>query len=172
MMALVLIALAGLPGVGKSTFARALGRSLRAPVLSVDPIEAALLRSGIDRAQPTGLAAYVVAAALAERQLEIGLTTIVDAANYVEPGRQMWRELAAQRSVPLRWIELLCSDEAAHRARLEARGAYIPGFHVVTWADVLRRRAETEPWTDERLVVDTAAPIEDLVARALAYLSP
>jgi len=168
----VLIALAGLPGVGKSVFARELGRSLRAPVLSVDPIEAALLRSGIDRAQPTGLAAYVVAAALAARQLEIGLLTIVDAANYVEPGRQTWRDLAAKQSVPLRWIELLCSDEVAHRARLEARGAYIPGFDVVTWADVLRRRAETEAWTDERLVLDTVAPVEDLVARALAYLSP
>ena len=168
----MLIALAGLPGVGKSTFARELGRSIHAPVLSVDPIEAALLLSGIDRAQSTGLAAYVAAAALAERQLEIGLTTIVDAANYVEPGRQMWRDLAEKRRVPLRWIEIRCSDEAAHCTRLEARGAYIPGFHVVTWVDVLRRRAETEPWTDERLVLDTAMPVEDLVARALAYLSP
>jgi predicted kinase len=86
----VLIALAGLQGVGKSTFARMLGRSLRAPVVSVDPIEAALFRAGIDRSQPTGLAAYVVAAALAERQLELGLTTIIDASNYMEQGRQMW----------------------------------------------------------------------------------
>src|SRR4051812_6127862 len=146
----MLIALAGLPGVGKSTFARALGRSLRAPVLSVDPIEAALFRSGVDRAQPTGLAAYVVAAALAEQQLELGLPAIVDAANYVEPGRQMWRDLAARRTLPLRWIELVSSNEATHRARLESRGVDIPGFHAVTWADVLRRRAETEPWADER----------------------
>jgi predicted kinase len=166
----MLIALAGLPGVGKSTFARALGRALGAPVLSVDPIEAALFRSGVDRAQPTGLAAYVVADALAERQLEVGLTVIIDAANYVEPGRQMWRNLVARRNVPLRWIELVSSDEAAHRARLEARGVDIPGFYEVTWADVLRRRAETDPWKDDRLVLDTVAPVEKLVERALAYL--
>lgn len=166
----MLIALAGLPGVGKSTFARALGRALHAPVLSVDPIEAALFRAGVDREQPTGLAAYVVADALAERQLEIGLTAVIDAANYVEPARQMWRDLAARQRVPLRWIELVSSNEAAHRAQLEARGVDIPGFHAVTWADILRRRTETEPWEDERLVLDTVVPIEELIERALAYL--
>jgi predicted kinase len=97
-LSLMLIVFGGLPGVGKSTLARGLGRSLHAPVLSVDPIEAALWRAGIAPQQPTGLAAYVVAEALAERQLEIGLTTVIDAANYVEPGRQMWRDLAARQS--------------------------------------------------------------------------
>jgi predicted kinase len=166
----MLIALAGLPGTGKSTLARGLGRSLRAPVLSVDPIEAALLRAGVHETQPTGLAAYVVAEALAERQLELGLPVVLDAANYVEPGRQMWRDLATRRGVALRWIETVCSDEALHRARLDERGAYIPGLGAVTWPDVLRRRAETDPWADARLVVDTAEPTEACLARALAYL--
>jgi predicted kinase len=166
----MLIALAGLQGAGKSTFARALGHSLRAIVLSVDPIEAALLRAGIERAQPTGLAAYLVAAAIAERHLELGLTTLVDASNYVEPARQMWRDLAEQQCVPLRWIEIVCTDETAHRERVEARGVHIAGFYAVTWADVLRRKTETEPWTDDRLVLDTAAPADANLARALAYL--
>ncbi len=50
----MLIAVAGLPGVGKSSVAEALGRELRAPVVSVDPIEAAMRRAGVGRAQPTG----------------------------------------------------------------------------------------------------------------------
>jgi predicted kinase len=167
----MLIALAGLPGVGKTTFARALGRALAAPVLSVDPIEAALVRAGVDATQPTGLAAYVVAEALADAQLELELHVIVDAANYVEPGRAMWRALAARRKVTLHWIELVCSDEAAHRARLEARGAYIEGFRVVSWPDVLRRRAETDLWTEERLVLDTLGAVKDNVARAQAHIT-
>ena len=167
----MLIALAGLPGAGKSTLACALGRSIHAPVLSVDPIEAALLRAGIDRAQPTGLAAYLVAAAIAERHLEFGLTTLIDASNYVEPARQMWRDLAAQWRVPLRWIEIVCNDETMHRKRVEARGVDIAGFHAVTWADVLLRKTETEPWTDDRLALDTAAPADANLARALAYLA-
>ncbi|HEY4121864.1 MAG TPA: AAA family ATPase [Byssovorax sp.] len=163
-----LLALAGLPGAGKTTFARALGRAMHAPVLTVDAIEAALFRAGIDRAEPTGLAAYVVAEALARRQLELGLSVIVDAANYVEPGRAMWRALAAEADVALRWIEVVCSDEREHRRRVEARGVDIPGFHTITWADVLRRRAETDPWSDARRVIDTTEPIEANVARALA----
>jgi predicted kinase len=166
----MLIALAGLQGAGKSTFARALGRSLGAPVLSVDPIEAALFRAGIDRMQPTGLAAYVVAAALAERQIEIGLTTIIDASNYVEPGRQMWRDLAARRGVTLRWIEVVCSDEVVHSARLAARGVDLPDFYAVTWADVERRVAETQAWNDDRLLIDSMAPEETNLSKAMTYI--
>lgn len=55
--AYVLIAMAGLPSSGKSTVASALASALPAPVLSVDPVEAAMWRAGVDRAQPTGLAA-------------------------------------------------------------------------------------------------------------------
>lgn len=169
---LMLIVFGGLPGVGKSTLARALGRFLRAPVLSVDPIEAALWRAGIDADQPTGVAAYIVAEAVAELQLSLGLTTVVDAANYAESGRQIWRALAARRHEQLRWIEVICSVEAVHRARLEARGVNISGFYEVSWPDVLQRRGETEPWTDERLVLDTVASDDDaLLSRVLAYVA-
>jgi predicted kinase len=166
----MLIALAGLQGAGKSTFARMLGRALPAPVLSVDPIEAALFRAEIDRTQPTGLAAYFVAAALAERQLELGLTTIVDASNYIEGDRQMWRDLAARLGVALRWIEIVCSDERVHRSRLEARGVDIAGFYAVTWDDVQRRVAETDAWKDERLLIDTIEPQDANLSRTIAYL--
>lgn len=168
----MLIAFGGLPGAGKSTLARALGRALRASVLSVDPIEAALWRAGIDPQQPTGLAAYVVAETIAERQLELGLTTVIDAANYVEPARQMWRDLAARQRARLGWIEVLCSVEAVHRARIEARGVDIAGFRAISWSDVLRRKTETEPWADERLVLDTAVADDDtLLGRAVAHVA-
>ena len=53
--------MAGLPGAGKSTIAEIVGARLGATVVSVDPIESAILRAGIDADQPTGLAAYLVA---------------------------------------------------------------------------------------------------------------
>jgi AAA domain len=82
----LLVLMSGLPGVGKSAIADALGERLPAVVVSVDEIEAAMLRSGIDRPFETGLAAYNAGAAIAEHQLRLGLSVIADAANYLEVG--------------------------------------------------------------------------------------
>ena len=65
----MLIAMAGLPGAGKSTIAEQLAARLGVPVVSVDPLESAILSAGIDDDQPTGLAAYLVAEQIAEAVL-------------------------------------------------------------------------------------------------------
>src|SRR5438045_2891118 len=105
--ACALVMMSGLPGVGKSAIADALGVRLGAPVLSVDPIETALLRSGIPRSFETGLAAYVVAATIAEHQLRLGLTVIADAANYLEVGRRIWAGAAARAGADLKFIAVI-----------------------------------------------------------------
>ncbi len=166
----VLVVVSGLPGVGKSALADALGRSLGASVLSVDPIEAAIWRAGVAPSFETGVAAYEVAAALAERQLRLGLSAIVDSVSSLEVAREMWRDAAARADAPLRVIEVICSDEATHRARLQNRTRDIDGFPEPTWDDVLRRRAEWEPWVEERLSVDSMCDLDVNVAEALAYL--
>lgn len=166
----MLVVLAGLPGSGKSTVATALGRELRAPVLAVDAAEAAMWRAGIDPSQryEVGLAAYGVVQALAAEMLDTGLTVVVDAANLVEPARAAWRELSASRHVPLRWIEVVCSDAGEQRRRLERRGTRYAGFKEPTWADVLARAVE--PWQDDRLVLDAVRPLDQLIADALTHL--
>jgi predicted kinase len=90
----VLVAMVGLPGAGKSAVADALGARISTTVVSVDPIESAILRAGVDAGQPTGLAAYFVAERMAESVLATGASVIVDAVNAVEPARYQWRELA------------------------------------------------------------------------------
>ena len=167
----MLIVLAGLPGTGKSAVAAGVARSIRAPVVSVDPIEAALLRAGIERDQPTGIAAYAVAEAIASAMLELDQPVIVDAVNAVEPARAQWRALATRHGVRLDVIEVVCSDASVHRSRLEGRRRELDSFPEPTWEDVLRRSEEYEPWTDARLVVDTVAPLEDCVDEAARYVS-
>ncbi|MFB7592255.1 AAA family ATPase [Streptomyces sp. NPDC056169] len=167
----MLIVMAGLPGAGKSSVAEALGRELAAPVVSVDPIEAAMWRAGVAREQPTGLAAYVVAEAVADGVLALGQTVIIDAVNAVEEAREQWRLLAARHGVPVAFIEVVCSDTAVHRRRLEGRSRGIEGFQEPTWEAVERRREEFAPWSDHRLVLDSVIDLPSNVAAALGFLA-
>jgi predicted kinase len=73
-----LIIISGLPGSGKSTVAESLAAKLSVPLFSVDPIESAILKSGLKRSFETGLAAYLVAEALAGEHLKLGLSVIID----------------------------------------------------------------------------------------------
>ncbi len=170
MMSAVLVVLSGLPCAGKSAIADALGRELGVPVLSVDPIEAAILRCGIPQSFETGVAAYEVAASVAEHQLQMGLTVIADSVSSLEVGRNMWRQAAARADSALAIIEVICSDESLHRERLASRRRDIPGFQEPSWRDVQARRSEWEPWDEDRLVLDTVRGIDAMVADTLNYL--
>ena len=171
MMSQQLIVLAGLPGSGKSTLAEALSRHFSRPLFSIDPIEAAMWRNGLSKDQ-TGIAAYGVAATLAEEHLRLGHSVIVDAVNPVEAPRAAWRGLAAKYRADLKIIECVCADQAIHRRRIEARTRNIDGMAEVTWAWVEQRRAEYEAWTDPRLTLDTSTqPPEHLLAQAIHYLA-
>ena len=171
MLSQKLIILAGLPGSGKSTLAEGLSRHLSLPLFSVDPIEAAMWRRGLPRDQ-TGIAAYVVAEALAEEHLRLGQSVVIDAVNPVEASRAAWRNLGAKHRADLKIIECVCADETTHRRRVEARVRNIEGMAEVTWARVEKSRAEYEAWTDARLTLNTSAhPPERLLAQAIEYLA-
>jgi predicted kinase len=166
----VLIVMSGLPGTGKSAIADGLGRAVGAPVLSVDPIEDALLRSGIERDQPTGLAAYVVAATVAEASLGLVQAVIIDAVNGVVEAKDWWRELADRFGVPLVIIETVCSDPGLHRRRLESRDRALAAFAEPSWDAVVQRRDEWVDWTEERLVLDAVLPLAENLPRAIDWV--
>lgn len=145
----------GLPGAGKSRLADGLGRHHGWPVLSVDPVESALLQSGIESSQPTGLAAYVVVEVLAEHLLALGQTVVVDAVNDAPEAREQWLALAIRSSVSLEFVEVICSDRTLHRRRLEGRQRALPGFPEPSWQSVEDRRAALAGWTGKRLTIDS-----------------
>ncbi|HEY3680779.1 MAG TPA: ATP-binding protein [Bradyrhizobium sp.] len=165
-----LVVVSGLPGSGKSTIADGVSRALSVPVFSIDPIEAAMWRNGIAKNQ-TGIAAYEVAAALAGEHLRLGHSAIIDAVNPIEAPRAGWRALAANYQAELKVIECVCASEATHRQRIEARRRNIDGMAEIPWSRVLERRAEYEPWTDQRLTLDTSGgTAESLLTDVLDYL--
>jgi predicted kinase len=166
----MLIVFSGLPGTGKSELAQGLARRLRTPVLSVDPVEAALLRAGISQSFETGLAAYLAVEAVAEAQLALGQDVIVDAVNSVEPAKEMWRKLAAKYGAALRVIECTCSNPGLHRKRLEQRRRGLDNLPEPTWDAVQRRRLEYTSWPEPHLTVDTTGSVASNVDRVLEWL--
>jgi predicted kinase len=165
-----LIVMSGLPGSGKSTIAERLAQRLRIPIFSVDPIESAMLKAGIAQSFETGLAAYLVAETLASEQLKLGISVIIDAVNAEEEGKDVWRGLANRYGLKLTILEVVVSDEALHRRRLESRVRNLHGFSEVTWERVEARRASWTKWQEPVLRLDATRDIEANVSEALRYI--
>lgn len=166
----MLIVVSGLPGGGKSTLADGIARVRRIPVLSVDPIEAAIVRSGLEPSFETGLAAYLVAEACADAFLAAGLDVVADAVSSVEEARGLWRGLAARHRTPLRVI--VCSIDpalAAGRVAGRSRGLALPepGPEAIA-----ARAGEWTPWPEPHLVLDARDSAASNLERALAWLAP
>jgi predicted kinase len=147
----LLIVLGGLPGSGKSTIAKMLARQLALVYVRVDEIEQALLRHLPD--VDCGAAGYGIAYAVASSNLALGSGVVADSVNPVAASRAGWA--AAGRHAAILKVEIICSDPAAHRRRVEQRSADIDGHALPTWADVLA--LSYEPWPDADLVIDTAS---------------
>lgn len=163
----MLIVMSGLPATGKSAIADALASAVDGIVLSVDPIESALLTSGVDAAQPTGIAAYAVAAAIAETNLRLARTVIIDAVNGVGEAKTWWIDLARREDVRLLVVETVCSDEALHRRRLAERQRSL-AIGEPSWETVAIRRDEWVAWPFAPLTVDAVEPLADNLARVVA----
>ncbi len=167
---LSLIVMSGLPGSGKSTLAERIARRLQIPVFSVDPIESAIITSGIPRSFETGVAGYVVAAALASEQLKLGISVIVDAVNAEEEGKDVWRHLAAKHNLTMTILEVFVSDPSVHRQRLQVRVRNLHGFPEVTWERVEDRQKCYTPWTEPTLRLDALDDLDKNVETAIQYI--
>ncbi|MEP7103081.1 MAG: AAA family ATPase [Candidatus Dojkabacteria bacterium] len=164
-----LIIVSGLPGSGKSTLAEGIAHSLKIPIFSVDPIESAVLKSGLKKSFETGLSAYLVAETLADEHLELGISVIIDAVSSVKEARDMWNNLSKKHNCKL--VILECTlDEKIHRERIEARVRNIFGIPEVTWEDIKNRKKEFLKWKEERLIIDTSKDKDKILAEALAYI--
>jgi len=147
---LALVILSGLPGVGKTSIARALAVALAGVHVRIDSIEQALRDAGL-AVYDHG---YRVGYALAADNLRVGRTVVADCVNPWPLTRREWQTIASHASARAVNVELVCSDIAEHRRRVESRAADIPGHTVPRWSEVMAH--DYRPWDSERLVIDTA----------------
>jgi predicted kinase len=149
----VLVVVGGLPGSGKTTVAAAHVRASGAAFLRIDTIEQTIVdRTTLE--QPLGPVGYEVGYALAGEQLRLGVDVVAECVNPLAVTRDAWRRTADDAGAGLVDVEVVCSDPAEHRRRVETRTSDVPGLVLPTWRQVTGR--EYEPWDRERLVVDTA----------------
>jgi predicted kinase len=169
MKKLKVIIISGLPGSGKSTLAESLAKELALPIFSVDPIESSIIKSGITKSFETGLAAYLVVETLASEQLKLDNSVIIDAVSAVKEAREMWDNLSKIFGAQLIIIECILNKEL-HKSRIESRIRNLHGIREVTWSDVESSRQEYIPWTENRLVIDSANGVKENLHKALEYI--
>ena len=161
----MLIVVGGLPGVGKTTVARAVAGRLPAAHLRIDTFEAALVRLGL--VGEVGAQGYELALAAADTCLTAGTDVVVDAVFDVAAARRPFRDLGARHGVAVHWVRLICADRGEHERRVTGRAADLAGHTVPSWAAVRARRVDQ--WHERHTVVDTAAG--DPVAAVLSALA-
>lgn len=156
----MLIVLSGLPGVGKTTIARAVARASGAVHVRIDAIEQTLRAGGFDVYDEGYRVAYVVA----EDNLRVGRVVVADSVNPWALTRAAWRAVAARAGVGALDVEIVCADATEHRRRVEARAGY-HGHRVPTWREV--QAHDYRAWDGERLIVDTARLDVDASVRCI-----
>jgi hypothetical protein len=152
-----MIVFSGLHGTGKSTLAEALGRYLHIPVFAKDWLEAALLRCKLAPSspdKPLGLTGYQLLTTLAERQLMLGQSVILDSVASTQTIRDAWKRVCKQYQADWRVKECICLDVTFHRKKLSKRERKIPGWHELHWLEVIKVKAYFVPWEGERLILD------------------
>ncbi len=163
-----LIVLGGLPGTGKTTIARELAARIPCAYLRIDAIEHAL-KTANGHGDDVGPAGYVVAYALARSNLVLGMPVVADCVNPLAVTREAWRAVATDTSSKLVEVEVVCSDAAEHRRRVEHREADLAGFALPSWESVPRH--DYEAWGTSRLVIDStlmsASDAADLICRQM-----
>jgi predicted kinase len=147
----MLIIFSGAPGTGKTTLARPLARQLQAVYLRIDTMDRPLMAVyGKDIADVSYRVAYGVAA----DNLTLGHTVIADCVNDVNVTRDAWRGVGLAAGVSVAEIEVICTDAAEHRRRVETRVTEIPGLTLPSW-DQIRNRPH-DPWPRSHIIIDTA----------------
>ncbi len=163
-----LILFAGMPGGGKTTMARMTSRRLGIPAFAKDRVQRVLRDHHL--AEASSGDGYYIILDLADEQLGLGLSCILDATFPLDHFRTVASEIAARHKARFATIYCYCSDDEEWKRRMRDRVMYVPGWKPVGWEDVLRMREYYQPWNDNALFVDSIRSPDENFPIVLDYL--
>jgi predicted kinase len=160
-----LIILSGLPGSGKTTFARQLR-----PLLAFDHYESDAIRREIfPRPRYTFAESRIVFTEIERRvarSLAAGRITLADATNLLEEHRTRFAAIAGRFAAPSLVVRLTAPDETVRKRLSRGREG-----HSTAGIDVYERmRPERQASSMPSVVVDTRFPLEPALRLVLALL--
>jgi len=160
----MLILISGLPGVGKTTLARAFAAKSGALHLNSDMLRRELgLMGQYSREDKNRV--YAALQESTRQALLIGKVVVVDSTFYKESIRAPFRDLATASGVSLRWVEI-CAQESTIRERVsKPRPDSEADFTVYE-----KIRDAAEPFAEPHLILwSDATPLEKMVDSLIEY---
>ena len=159
-----LVALAGLPGTGKSTFARRLAERLPLVVVESDALRRVLFRRRTYSARESARLFAAIHRLIAQL-LARGVVVVLDATTLTERHRGQLSRIAGDAGAKLLVVHVHASEQVV-RQRLAGRGKPGSGGNSeADWAVYARMRGTFEPILHEHYSVNTAVDIEPAVRR-------
>lgn len=164
-----LVMFSGLPGTGKTALARQVAAYMRLPLLAKDRVQRALRDHTPDSDPASG---YYLLQDLADEQVSLGLSVILDAVYPMPEFRDAAREMVESYGGKMYAIYCHCSDEAIWRELIRNRVTFIPGWDPVGWSEVERLSRMFVPWAPgEALMVDAVNSLDSNLEAVLNYIN-
>jgi predicted kinase len=166
-----LVVLSGLPGTGKSHFARELVKRVPFLILGSDRLRKALV-SQPRYTREEHLRVFAACHCLVEELLAEGYRVIFDATNLTEGFRQPLYDIAGRRGAPLALVRFTAPLEVIRR-RLDERAAGLrsDSYSDADWLVYCRLCPGEEPIERPHFVVDSSQDIYPILEEVVRWFS-
>lgn len=159
------IVMRGFPGTGKSTIARLLAASLHAPLIDRD----ILRQTAVDvfgNIPQIGHFSYELMFALAQEQLKLGLSVVVDTPLTYRRTYERCVEIGQMFNTPMLVVHCQCPQEVQKR-RLEGRKGQVSNFQITSWEEWQQWKTRYEDFDDHGCAIDTSHPLDESLAKVM-----
>jgi len=165
----LIIAIAGLPGCGKSTVASRLSEKLKLPVINTDVIRERLFfgEDPLENTPENRKLIYKTLFIIADCMASSHVGVILDGTFPYERYRSPIKEISIKYKIPCYFIECFCPEDFL-KERIEKRKERFA--ESAGWDVYLRIQKTFEPFTGDRYRIDTSMDINGQIEKIFSEI--